>query len=307
MDRKEPTPSGLMPPAALDKSTANGTHPARPILDWKDWRKAPVTTTSPEESTAALYAKISTLTNTIWYLSPEKQAELRARSQDPQGPKLSTHTCFSIWLWRAITRARRLSPETVTRNLTTTQTRGRVESLHPRYPGSALVYGRAKATVEELLQPRKPNTSELAARITASVAWWTPARIREFWGSIEDHTRHEGVATLQPNRDRDWGVDVEFSNVTNTGFYQLHWGRGLTPASSRVTKLAFADGYVIMGPKHADGGFDLTVFLERETLKRLVRDPEFRDLVVYRAASDPTIDDMVAMAEIDGGSDRAKL
>lgn len=290
MDGKPTTPSGLFPPEAIDKSPMWGSSNARPLTEWKDWRPAPQMNLSPEEVTAAIMARFSKLSATIWYVSPEKQAQLRADSQLP-GQKLSLHICFSAWLWRVYTRARGLSPDTVTRNFTTTQTRGRVEGVHPHYSGNALVYGRAKATAAEL---RTLPTSALGDRIGKSVSWWTPERIREQWGSINDHVKKESISTVQPSMDRDFGTDVEFSNITNTTFYKLHWGRGLEVARYRPTEIAFADGYVIMFPKFKDGGFEILIYAEIESLKKMCADPKFREYVEYRVALNPAIDELVA-------------
>lgn len=290
MDGKPTVPTGLFPPAAIDKSAMYGSSNARPLTEWKDWRRAPEINMSPDEAMAAIVARLSKLTSTIWYLSPEKQAQLRADSQAP-GQKLSMHICFSAWLWRAYTRARGLSPDTVTRNFTVAQTRGRVEGVHPNYIGNALVYGRAKATAAEL---RTASTAALGDRIVKSVAWWDEERIREQWGSINDHVKKESISTVQPNMDRDFATDVEFSNITNTTFYKLHWGKGLEVARYRPTEIAFADGYVMLFPKFKDGGFEIVVYAETETLKKLAADPKFRQYVEYRTSCNPALDELVA-------------
>lgn len=284
------TSSGLVPAQALDKSTTYGTHPARAILKWKDWRKAPQSALSDEASAAAMLEKFSKLTLTIWHISAENQTQLRAASQDPSKPKLTFTTCLSTWLWRSFTRARGLAPDTTTRILHPVQIRGRVHGVHPNYIGSALVYGRAKATASDL---SALSSYDLAQRIGASVNWWTPELIREFWGSIETHTETESVATLQSNTNRDFGTDLELSNGSHFPFYHLHWGKGLEVRAVRFPGLAFTDGWVLVMPKLKAGGNELLVYAARETLGKLLGDSEFRRYVEYYGASDVGIDRMV--------------
>ncbi|CZT14723.1 uncharacterized protein RCC_00689 [Ramularia collo-cygni] len=289
LDGNASKPSGLLPPAALDKSVMWGSKNARPLLEWKDWRKAPPMVAHSEEAMAAFFARFAKLTTSVWYLSPEKQAQLRAASQKP-GQKLSVHLCFSTWLWGVFTRARGLSPDTLTRNFTVAQTRGRVKVLHPNHCGNALVYGRAKATASEL---RTLSTDVIADRIAKSVSWWTEERIREQWGSIEAHLKNEPITTVQANMDRDFGTDVEFSNVTHNPLYKVAWGRGIELARKRPVETSFADGYLIMFPKTKDGGFEIVVYAETETLKKMAADPKFREYAEYRTACNPAHDELI--------------
>lgn len=296
LDGEETSFSGLVPAQALNKSTAYGTHPARPITAWKDWRQAPQNTMSAEAASAAFMEKMTKLTLTIWHISAENQAKLRAASQDPAKSKLTFTACLSTWLWRAFTRARKLPLDTITRILHPVQVRGRVEGVHPNYSGSALVYGRAKATASEL---RTLNSHQLAQRIGKSVNWWTSKLIREFWGSIEDHTEKESVSTIQSNTNRDFGTDLEVSNGSHIPFYKLHWGKGLEVRAIRFPGVAFTDGWILMLPKLADGGIDMLVYSARDTLSNLIKDPEFRRYAVYYGASDPKIDQQVAEAVVE--------
>jgi len=171
MEGKAPKLSGIVPPEALDKSSAYGSHPARPMLEWKDWKEAPKHNLTIQQIGALIRQKMSLLAITTWYLTPEKCAKLRSSMQKSGEPKLSMASCIAILMWRAVVRARELDPEEETTLFTPVQTRGRVKELHPSYIGSALVYGRTKVTVKDLLT--KP-AAELGRRIEASVAFWTP-------------------------------------------------------------------------------------------------------------------------------------
>lgn len=292
LDGMKATASGKMPPEALDKSRALGSHPAKPILDWKDWREAPKNNMTVEEATAALYAKISKLSLTVWHIPPEKLAKLRASMQDPSKPKLTMATCLSTWLWRATARARRHSPDTMTRMLTPVQTRTRVPEMHENHTGSALVYGRAKATVREL---STLTTHALGERIAKSVAWWTPERIREYWGSIEEC---DDIAKYQNNTDRDFGTDVEFTNITNMAFYNIGWGKGLDIRAWRLPAIAFTDAWTIVLPKLRSGGSELMMYLARDTLEVLMKDPVFREYAEYWCASDASLDQIAYQTEV---------
>ncbi|EME43491.1 hypothetical protein DOTSEDRAFT_72762 [Dothistroma septosporum NZE10] len=291
MDQQAPEPSGLIPPAALDKTTTQGFHPARHMLEWKDWRLVEKNAISAEAATKALIAKFAKLTYTIWHTPPEKLAKLRRNMQDPAHPKLSMATCLSIWLWRAITRSRGLSPETTSRMLLPIQTRGRVKEVHQNYSGSALVYGRTKATASEL---STLPTHELGTRIGKSLEWWSVDRIREFWGSIEDC---DDTAKYQSNTDREFGTDFECTHMSNFPFYNLHWGRGLQIRAYRLPGIPFTDGWCSFAPRLTSGGNELHLYLARDTLDVLFRDAEFREYAEYWCASDSALDEQAAATE----------
>lgn len=288
MAGKPPRKSGMVPPEALDKSLAQGSHPARGILEWQDWKLKPEINLSPEEIREIFLERMANLSLTIWHFPLDKLNKLRAAMSASNQSKLSMATCLSTWCWRVFTRARELSPDEETRMLTPVQTRGRIKELHQSYIGSALVYGRAKATVEELTSL---TTSELGDRIAKSVAWWTPERVREHWGSIEDC---DDIAKYQPNTNRDFGNDVEMSNTMNLPFYKINWGDSLQVKAIRFPSLAFADGYILIEPRLLTGGIEVFFYAARDTLDKLMRDPEFREYAEYWAASDEAIDVLAA-------------
>lgn len=284
MAGKAPKLSGIIPPEALDKSMAYGSHPARPMLEWKDWKEAPKHNLTIQQIGALIRQKMTLLAITTWYLTPEKAQKLRAAMQQPGKPKLSMATCMAIFMWRAVTRARELDADEETTFFMPVQTRGRVQELHPSYIGSALVYARTKVTVKEL---QTLSFAELGQRIEKSVAWWTPERIREFWGSIEDA---DNLANYTPNQNRDFGPDVEFTNISNMPFYTIPWGKGLEVKSFRVTSTPFSDGWGAVMPRFPDGGQEFNIFLQKEQLPALFSDPEFREYADYWAASDKALD-----------------
>lgn len=285
---KSPKKSGMVPPEALDKSLAFGTKPARNMLEWQDWKIKPEIPLSPEQLREIFYERVANLSLSIWHFPKDKLNKLRAAMQDSKDSKLSLSTCLSTWCWRIFTRARGLSSDEETRMLTPVQTRGRVKELHQTYIGSALVYGRATATVAEL---NTLPTSALGDRIAKSVSYWTSARIREHWGSIDDC---DDIAKYQPNTDRDFGNDVEFSNTMNSPFYNINWGDSLQAKAIRFPSLAFADGYILIQPRLLNGGVEVFFYAARETLDKLMRDPEFREYAEYWAASDEKIDRLAA-------------
>ncbi|CAK3941849.1 Chloramphenicol acetyltransferase-like domain [Lecanosticta acicola] len=288
MDGEAPIASGLVPPEALDKSRAYGTHPAKPILEWKDWRLATENTMSEEAQTAALLDRMAKLTLTVWYISPARLAKLRAAMQDPSQPKMSLATCLTIWLWAATSRARGHSPDTETRMLMPVQTRVRVPDMHENHSGSALVYGRTKATLGELNTLRPHAIGE---RIANSIAFWTPERIREYWGSIEDC---DDVAKYHSNTNREFGTDLEFTHMSNFKFYGIPWGRGLQVRAYRLPGIAFTDGWTVFLPKQVDDGRELMIYLSRDTLGRLMKDASFREYAEYWSSLDPSIDRQAA-------------
>ena len=269
--------SGKIPTEALDRSQVIGTKPARPLTEWQDWRPAEENETPPTKSPLSL---------TVWYMSPEKVEQIRSSGQDPStGSRLSTATCLSAFLWRAMTAARKLPSDATTINLTPIESRQRVDPKLPSaYCGNVLVYGRASATVSEL--PSMP-LHEAGNRITRSIKWWNGEKIREYWGSIEEC---ENLGAVKPNTNRDFGTDFEVSNIANMPFWNVDWGRGLHVRAFRWPGLAITDGWINVLPRLPTGGFELMMHLTTATLMNLLDDETFMDCLQYRGASDVNLD-----------------
>jgi len=303
IERKPATPSGIIVPEALDKSVAWGSHPARPVLDWPDWRQAPPPMKLDgytEEQLSKLYvASMADFTLTVWSFSPQSLDRIRRDGQEPgSDKKLSLASCLHSFLWKALVRSRKQDLDTTTMCLTPVQTRGRVRELHQMWSGSALVYSRAKATIRELMSV--PNY-DLGRRLEAGVARWTPQVIREYWGSLEDC---DDLSSIQPNTDRQNGPDIELSNISNLPFHRISWGKGLTVAAWRCTDLAFTDGYVIVAPKLRNGNIETFLWMHKDSVATLLEDKEWRNTAEYVCANTTDMDAQVANS---GWSNRAKL
>jgi hypothetical protein len=296
--------SGIIVPEALDKTVAYGTHPARPILEWEDWRPAPpppkMDGLTPEQLSQLFVASMANFSISFWSFSAAKLAQIRADGQDttPGAKKLSMASCLHAYLWKTVTRARRHDPDQPTRCLTPVQTRGRVKEMHPQWSGTALVYSRAHATAAEV---EKAPLWDLGRRLEKGVARWTPAMIREYWGSIE---ACEDLSKIQANTDRSNGPDLEFSNISNLPFHRTDWGNGLHAAAWRCTELAFTDGYFIVAPKLNNGDIEVLFYMNKDTLGNLLQDRDFRNKAQYVCAGDAAIDAQVAAT---GPAPRARL
>ncbi|KAF1822669.1 uncharacterized protein K489DRAFT_380039 [Dissoconium aciculare CBS 342.82] len=289
--------SGIIVPEALDKSVAYGTQPARPILEWEDWRAAPppmkLDGVSEEQLSQLFVASMANFSVSFWKFSAKELARIRQEGQDttPGAKKLSLASCLHAYLWKAVVRARRHDPEQRTLCLTPVQTRGRIKEMHPQWSGSALVYSRAHATAGEV---EKAPLFDLGRRLEKGVARWTPALIREYWGSIE---ACEDLSTIQANTDRANGPDVEFSNISNLPFHRTDWGNGLHAAAWRCTELAFTDGYFIVAPKHNNGDIEVLCYMTKNTLANLIEDRDFRRRAEYVCSGDVGIDARIAATE----------
>jgi hypothetical protein len=289
VDGKPYKRSGIINDAALDKSLAWGSHPARPILEWEDWRKAGPPLEQPEGMThdefwEMLVATCDDFRMSGWKFTKETQETIRREGQRPGGKKLSLASCMHSFLWKVYVRARELEPEQETICFTPVQTRGRVKDLPQMWAGTALVYSRAKMTAQQV---REKHAGELGEAIEAGTARWTEETIREFWGSIEDCPN---LADVEPNVNRVRGPDVEFSNLSTFPFYRNSWGKGLIVKSWRVTELAFSDAYVVIAPKLNNGDIEFFLLATSDAHENILRDPEFRRHAIYVTSNDPDME-----------------
>jgi len=292
LDGKPPKPSGVISEKALDKSLAYAKHPARPILDWPDWRPAGPPLQLPGMSDDELMEMVinasSDFTITLWHFTPEIQQELRALAQVQGGKKISLASSMHAWLWRMYVKVREHEPDVKSTCFTPVQTRGRVPELPQMWSGSALVYSRAEATAEEV---KTLPLNELGNRIERGTARWNADTIREYWGSIEDVP---DLATIEPNVNRIRGTDVEFSNVTTFPFHTLRWGKGLTASGWRCTELAFSDAYVLLAPKLPNGSIEVLMLWTEDCLENALKDPEWKKYAKFACAGEPGLDERLA-------------
>jgi len=298
IDRKPSRPSGIITAAALDKSLAWGKTPARPILEWEDWRQAGAPFVKPEGMSMddvmdMLVDSCSDLTGACWKFSPAAQEKIKKAGQPPNGQgKLSLASCMHSFLWKLYVKARQQERgqelDTPTTCFTPVQTRGRIKSLPQTWSGFALVYSRAPSTIGEVLEC---HPSELGKRMEDGIARWTEDSIREYWGSIE---QTENLATIEPNVNRQRGTDVEMSNLSFFPFHTLKWGTGLQVKSWRITELAFTDAYIVICPKLRNGDLEFFLLAEESTYENILRDPEFRSLAEFVCHTDPEWDSKIA-------------
>jgi hypothetical protein len=206
--------------------------------------------------------------------------ELKARANDEMAgtatSTISSLQALLAHLWRAVSRARRLSAGQKTLYILAIGCRGRMKGIPPGYMGNALVVGRSTSTVGEILGKGLGWTAWQLNRAVASfneeaTKEWLESWTREPQFSYLGSLMSGGTALMTGSSPR---FDV-FGN-------DLGWGKPVAVRSGSGSKI---DGKatVFQGPEQG-GSMSLEVCISPDALERLVADEEFMDAVARRPA-----------------------
>uniref|UniRef100_A0A0D9X3R2 Acetyltransferase n=1 Tax=Leersia perrieri TaxID=77586 RepID=A0A0D9X3R2_9ORYZ len=205
-----------------------------------------------------------------------KKLKARANAENA-GTDMATATISSLQavlahLWRAVSRARRLSLSQATFYTVLIGCRGRVNGIPAGYVGNAVAFGKAEATAGEIEEKGIGWTAWLLNRAVASfdeadMREWLERWVREpeftYMSSLQSTA---GVALITGSSPR---FDV-FGN-------DFGWGRPVAVRSGSGNKM---DGKatVFEGPE-GGGSMSLEVCIAPDALARLVTDEDFMDAV----------------------------
>lgn len=203
--------------------------------------------------------------------------KLKARANDEMAAGGATAATISslqavlAHFWRAVCRARRLTPEQSTFYSVVVGCRGRVNGIPLGYLGNALVFGKAEATAGEIEEKGLGWTAWLLNRAVASFDEATMRESLERWVRRPDFTYMDNLSSA--GTALVTGSSPRFDVFGN----DFGWGKPLAVRSGSGNK---ADGKatVFEGPERG-GSISLEVCIAPDALERLVADQEFMDAV----------------------------
>ena len=213
-----------------------------------------------------------------WYLSPENLISLgdSAVESNSSRPAVTENALVSAFIWRHVTKARRLSANGVARSslYTSVNVRRRMDPpLAVEYPGNAIVLGTARASPSEL--ESSSTLYAIARKIGDSIDWWTPNRIWELTGAIDacDSVANKLIPSM--------GYDVLVTSPSRLVdvLKSSKWGSELGSIKAlRFAFPAFMDGFATYLPS-LDGGLDIMIWTNEEVSRRLREDDEWAEWV----------------------------
>uniref|UniRef100_J3MPS0 Acetyltransferase n=2 Tax=Oryza brachyantha TaxID=4533 RepID=J3MPS0_ORYBR len=208
----------------------------------------------------------------FFHFTAESVKKLKAKANDEMAGE-ATATISSLQsllahLWRAVCRARRLSPEQETRYALPVGCRARVKGLAQGYLGNAVAPVAAKAAAGEVMDKGLGWTAWLLNRAVASV---DEASVRGTLAAWPEKPSFLRMADLQKQAGGGMGT----SNSPRFDVYgnDFGWGRPVGVRSGGGNKL---DGKMtVYEGRDGGGSMALEVCLAPEALARLVADEEF--------------------------------
>ena len=213
-----------------------------------------------------------------WYLSPENLISLvdSAVENNSSRPAVTENALVSAFIWRHVTKARRLSANGVARSslYTSVNVLRRMDPpLAVEYPGNAIVLGTARASPSEL--ESSSTLYDIARKIGDSIDWWTPNRIWELTGAIDacDSVANKLIPSM--------GYDVLVTSPSRLVdvLKSSKWGSELGSIKAlRFAFPAFMDGFATYLPG-LDGGLDIMIWTNGEVSGRLREDDEWAEWV----------------------------
>uniref|UniRef100_A0A0D9X3R3 Acetyltransferase n=1 Tax=Leersia perrieri TaxID=77586 RepID=A0A0D9X3R3_9ORYZ len=207
--------------------------------------------------------------------SPESVKMLKSTANaENAGTDMATATISSLQavlahLWRAVSRARRLSPSQATFYTVVIGLRGRVNGISPEYAGNAVAFGKAVATAGEIEEKGIGYTAWLINRAVAS---FDEANVRssiENWASEPAFTYVSSLIQFAAGVAMATGSSPRFDVYGN----DFGWGKPVAVRSGGGNKI---DGKAtVFEGSGGDGSLAFEVCLAAEAVARLVADEEF--------------------------------
>ncbi|MBA0777110.1 hypothetical protein Gotri_005166 [Gossypium trilobum] len=204
----------------------------------------------------------------IFHFSAESIAKLKEKANtESNTTKISSFQSLSAFVWRSITRARRLPCEIVTRCTLAINNRSRLEPpLSPNYFGNSFQTVTAMTTAGELLEH---GLGWAAWKLNQAVVNHTDKSVRGF---VKDWLQSPFVYQSSPHlypRSLIIGSSPRFNMYGN----EFGLGKALTLRSGYGNKF---DGKISPYPgREGEGSVDMEIFLPPFSLNALESDEEF--------------------------------
>lgn len=227
----------------------------------------------------------------IFYFSPSHltQLKLAASSNNPAKPWVSTNDALCALLWRHISRARGIgSSESEKHDMLPVQFTRAVEGrrrLSPPLPddflGNCVTWCPATLDIDTLTSPSSPLYN-VASTLRTAVTHFDSAHLRGVIGVIDSIP---DIANLEITSYDNPGRSIAVTSLADMGLYQVDWGQGIgQPEYVRTTAAPRTGGVGAAGifPRLLDGGLEIVLGVEVETMRRLRADEEFMRFAKWR-------------------------
>lgn len=223
-------------------------------------------------------AKAKPVKGVSWIFSKEnlRQIEEKAMPGDPNIPKMTESSVLSAFIFRHYTLARHLDQQGIDEasfhypcNI-----RSRIEpSLHPQYLGNSVAPSRTLLPLSEICSSGEDTLHRIASAISSSIDWWSSDRIWELIGAMEAWPR---VTEIERTMDLNCKTDLHVTNLSGFSMLDSYWGPNLRNiVAFKLPAMALMDGYGLIMPRSADGGLEVILFMDVETLEVMKKDQEF--------------------------------
>ncbi len=295
--RRENVADGLPSPIALrwkemDRSTLKHGQAGADIKDFPEFRvrdgtKVPVLDRVGASSTCPVKD------HCIFYFSPSHLAQLKlaASATNPAEPWVSTNDALCALLWRHISRARGLgSAESGKQNMTPVQFTCAVQArrrFSPPLPddflGNCVTWCPATLDVDALTSPSSP-LYKVAITLRTAITRLDSARL---WGVIGAIDAIPDTTNLEVTSYDNPGRSLVVSSWADMGLYGVDWGQGIgRPEYVRITAQPTTGGVgaALIFPRLLDGGLEVVIGVEVETMRRLRADQEFMRFAEWRCS-----------------------
>lgn len=229
--------------------------------------------------------------NGIFYFSPSRLAQLKlaASSDKPTDPWISTNDALCALLGRHISRARGLGPLEsggqgtlpVQFTLAVQGRRRLAPPLPEEFLGNVVILCPATLDINTLTSPTSPlydAASTLRKALNSIDSGYLRGRIGMI-DSIPDLNNLEVAVFDNPQRD------LLVSSWSDLGLLQVDWGQGIgRPEYIRIPQQPSTGGMGGAGifPRLLDGGLEVLIGVEVETMRRLRADEEFLKFAEWR-------------------------
>lgn len=271
-----------------DAATSNPQDKIRKHPQYKLKDRSRLDSIKDSDETASHPPAPPNMSSTVFYLSPENIAKLKTAASSSTGiadTGISTNDALCALMWHSITKARKLPllEDCSSQSLSTLgfpiDGRRRLDPpLSSTYLGNVNIYGSVCFPIRYLID--HANLSNTASAIRSAVLKVDHAHIHDIISLISSLSV---VTDLQPSFNNFLGPDLAISSWRHMGISDLNWGDSIGMIERVSFLKASFDGLGIIMPPSKDGGWEVLVELEAETMNRLRADEEFLRFAEVRA------------------------
>lgn len=236
------------------------------------------------------YPDIATIPHTIsvWYFAADKLQTLRnslSQTISESGSWFTHSEAVSALIWKHLSLARQLGDNTAggEESLFTTRLdyRARITPpFHDKFIGNLNEpNARARVPLQEVCSPSNSQSlATLAQVIRTATGDLDEAAVRTVIGLVDSLP---AVTDLTWNYNNFPGADLGVTDMSGLDTYQLDWGGALGQPTC-VRSYSRERGIVYVLPQDRNGGIEVQIQCEKESLERLKSDKAFTQYAVFR-------------------------